>query len=97
MTFTIRDLVLDVGTDWAVPALGEHPTFQNPGEFDTVEPEERKPCGDDQPTFIVPPDCLAHSAEQCDADMSLEPNKMHLPAVLAELKVQLSSELEEVV
>lgn len=97
MTFTIRDLVLDVGTDWAVPALCEHPTIQRyPCEF-TAEPDERKPCGDDQPTFIKPPDCVGNSAEQCDADTSRQPNKMHLPAVLAELKVQLSGELKEVV
>lgn len=95
MIFTIRDLVLDVGTDWAVPALGERPTFQNPREFDTVEPEEPKPCGDDQPTFI--PDCLAHSAEQCEADLSLQPDKTNLSAELGELKVQLSIELEEAV
>jgi hypothetical protein len=95
MIFTIRNLVLDVGTDRAGPGQCEHPTFQNPREFDTVEPEEPKPCGDDQPTFI--PDCLAHSAEQCKADLSLQPDKTNLSAELGELKVQLSIELEEAV
>jgi hypothetical protein len=98
MTFTIRDLVLDVSTDWAVPALCELPTIQrSPCEFNSVEHADPKPCGDDHPTFIRPPECEAQSLEQCNTDISLQPTKAYLPAVLGELKVQLSSELEEVV